>query len=75
MSDQQSYHDKWLFNSSNSQHFLTDCLAPTIFILQYIGTFPVTLSDDGEKTLETHKERTIFVKEKLKEYRVSIMTK
>ena len=39
-----------------------------------MGTFAVTLSGsfkDGETTLTTHKERTRFVKKKLREYRVS----
>ena len=44
------------------------------FLFKYIGTFAVTLSGsfkDGETTLTTHKERTRFVKKKLREYRVS----
>ncbi|KAL9971389.1 hypothetical protein ACROYT_G023909 [Oculina patagonica] len=38
---------------------------------QYIGTFAVSLGTggEGESTLTTHKERTRFVKKKLKEYR------
>lgn len=38
---------------------------------QYVGTFAVSLgsSGDGEATLTTHKERTKFVKKKLREYR------
>lgn len=38
---------------------------------KYVGTFPVSLgsSSDGETTLITHKERTKFVKKKLREYR------
>ncbi|RMX35942.1 hypothetical protein pdam_00005221 [Pocillopora damicornis] len=40
-------------------------------LCQYVGTFAVSLGTGGEgtKTLTTHKERTRFVKKKLKEYR------
>lgn len=43
-----------------------------ICLSKYVGTFPVSLgsSSDGEATLVTHKERTKFVKKKLREYRV-----
>lgn len=40
-------------------------------LCQYVGTFAVSLGTGGEggNTLTTHKERTTFVKKKLKEYR------
>ena len=44
-----------------------------LFSLKYTGTFAVSLGSggDGESpTLTTHKERTRFVKKKLREYRV-----
>ena len=45
-----------------------------IHSVQYVGTFPVHsgLGFNSEGTLESHKSRTRFVKEKLVDYRVSI---
>ena len=50
---------------------MTHCVFFCTFF-KYVGTFAVSLgsSGDGEATLTTHKERTKFVKKKLREYRV-----
>lgn len=55
-----------LIRLDNFFFYLLVCLS------KYVGTFPVSLgsSSDGETTLITHKERTKFVKKKLREYRV-----